>query len=50
VSSYSNLNLMFPSDKLQALSGVAEIFHSRNAKLGRYLAGLWEETLIENLF
>jgi hypothetical protein len=47
VTEYSRLDLTFMKDKLPAFAGIAKQF-VRPAS-GRYLAGLWESTLIEGL-
>lgn len=44
---YSRLDLSFPTDILPALSGIASRFQP--FKKGRYLAGLWEDSLLINL-
>lgn len=44
VTEYSSLELSKPTDKLPAVSGVAKQF-AKPKSLGRYLAGLWENTL-----
>jgi hypothetical protein len=47
VEQYSRRSLTFSFDKLPAVAGIAETAHQ---KLGyRYLAGLWEETLLRDL-
>ena len=47
VREYTLRNITNPSDKLPALSGLAAYFSERLQD--RYLAGLWERTLRENL-
>lgn len=46
-SEYSQRNLSFPRDKLNALSAVANMVHSRLHT--RYLAGLWDGPLLPGL-
>jgi hypothetical protein len=46
VRSYAELNLTFDTDIFPALQGLANIMPSR---MGKYLAGLWSETLISDL-
>jgi hypothetical protein len=46
--SFSCCTLTHDSNRLPALSSLAEQF-AASAKLGRYVAGLWEELLIEGL-
>ena len=48
VSEYTRMDLSFASDIFPALQGVARQF-SRH-KSGRYLAGLWEDTCLRDLF
>ncbi|PMD22331.1 hypothetical protein NA56DRAFT_538432, partial [Hyaloscypha hepaticicola] len=45
---YSARKITFPSDRLPALSSIARHF-DRPGILGRYLAGLWEESLPRSL-
>ena len=45
---YSNCGITKPSDKLIALSGLAKFFKTCNQDM--YLAGLWKENLINDLF
>ncbi|KAF2803092.1 HET-domain-containing protein, partial [Mytilinidion resinicola] len=45
VKEYSGLSLAFSSDRLPALSGLAKQFR----KLGRYYAGMWESSLVQNM-
>jgi hypothetical protein len=47
VRSYVELNLTYESDRLPALSGVAK--QMLTVRKGRYLAGLWEDSLFEDL-
>ncbi|TVY24506.1 hypothetical protein LHYA1_G007062 [Lachnellula hyalina] len=47
VEEYSQLNLTRKSDRLPALSGIAKQFH--RIRPCRYLFGLWEDTLVEDL-
>ena len=47
VSEYTTRFLSRPSDKLIAISGLAEKY--ANPKLGRYLAGIWEQDLFRGL-
>ncbi|KAI6089955.1 CNVH-domain-containing protein [Hypoxylon rubiginosum] len=53
VRAYSRLNLTYVSDRLPAISGVAQQVKERreahNMPTGRYLAGLWEETLLNDM-
>ncbi|KAI1178680.1 heterokaryon incompatibility protein-domain-containing protein [Nemania sp. FL0916] len=44
---YSRLKLTFPSDRQPAILGLAKEMASK--RQGRYLAGLWEDTLISDL-
>ncbi|KAM5361186.1 hypothetical protein ACJZ2D_013268 [Fusarium nematophilum] len=44
VVQYSPLQLTYPSDKLPALSGLAQAMKLRNQE--NYLAGLWKDTLL----
>ena len=46
---YTRLGLSFGKDIFPALSGVARQVQEWNPKRGRYLAGLWEKNLIEDL-
>jgi hypothetical protein len=47
VSDYAALDLTYESDRLPALSGAAKQMQAyRN---GRYLAGLWEDSIVEDL-
>jgi hypothetical protein len=48
LEAFSCCALTHDSDRLPALSSLAEQF-AASAKLGRYVAGLWEEFLIEGL-
>jgi hypothetical protein len=47
VRSYVELSLTYESDRLPALSGLAKQMGS--VRKGRYLAGLWEDSLFEDL-
>jgi len=47
VNAYTLRNLSFPSDRLPAISGMAEKFQS--ATKSGYLAGLWLDNLVEDL-
>ncbi|XXH03768.1 hypothetical protein Hte_010174 [Hypoxylon texense] len=53
VRAYSRLNLTYVSDRLPAISGVAHQVKERREvngmPTGRYLAGLWEETLLDDM-
>ncbi|KAK8232501.1 heterokaryon incompatibility protein-domain-containing protein, partial [Phyllosticta capitalensis] len=48
VSRYSNLKLTKESDRLPAIAGVAKQFQRVQGREG-YLAGLWKESLLEDL-
>lgn len=48
VSAYSVKDITFATDKLAALAGIASLFSGKD--LGIYLKGLWETTLIPDLF
>lgn len=48
VENYTKRKLSHPSDKLPAISGLAEAFEEASGITG-YVAGLWEEDLIEGL-
>ncbi|KAH7084573.1 heterokaryon incompatibility protein-domain-containing protein, partial [Paraphoma chrysanthemicola] len=48
VNQYSVLHLSYGTDKLMALSGIAKEMH-RIRSSTRYLAGLWEDTLLPDL-
>ncbi|KAI1742961.1 HET-domain-containing protein [Xylaria scruposa] len=45
---YSLKDMTYATDKLPALAGIAYLFSVKN--LGRYLNGLWESTLVQDLF
>jgi hypothetical protein len=49
VANYSNLGLSFSSDKLPAISAVAQAFHAAHSPISEpqplYLAGIWRNTL-----
>ncbi|KAI1467819.1 CNVH-domain-containing protein [Daldinia caldariorum] len=53
IRAYSQLNLTFVGDRLPAMSGLAQ--HARRMRetygipTGKYLAGLWEETLLNDM-
>jgi len=47
VGSYSSRNLSIKSDRLVAISGVADLIQRRTG--WQYLAGLWKETLLQDL-
>ncbi|KAI0469992.1 HET-domain-containing protein [Xylariaceae sp. FL0804] len=47
VKAYSRKDLTYSTDKLPALAGIAQLFDSH---LGRYVNGLWEPTLLSDLF
>ena len=47
ITEYSPLSLSRPDDRLPALSGLAK--QMRGVVGGRYLAGLWEESLVRDL-
>jgi hypothetical protein len=49
VGRYSALNLSFASDKLVALSALAEQISVTYPSSGKYLAGLWEAALLSQL-
>jgi hypothetical protein len=50
VESYSGLDLTYPEDRLPAMSGLAKVSRAKmehdSISFGRYLAGLWESTLV----
>ncbi|KAI1429010.1 HET-domain-containing protein [Xylaria sp. FL1777] len=48
VHPYSLKDMTYATDKLPALAGIAYLFSQKN--LGRYVNGLWESTLIQDLF
>lgn len=48
VREYVELNLTYTSDRLPALSGLAKHIQQAYGR-GRYLAGLWEDSLVEDL-
>jgi hypothetical protein len=48
VADYSKLELSVDTDRLPAFSGLAK--RAERQRSGRYLAGLWEDSLIEDLF
>lgn len=45
VGEYSHRDLAYPTDRLPAISGLAQIMHGRMA--GIYLAGLWQSDLFD---
>ncbi|KAI1128579.1 hypothetical protein F5Y10DRAFT_240101 [Nemania abortiva] len=47
VERYSRLELTYPSDRQPAILGLAK--HMASKRQSRYLAGLWEDTLISDL-
>lgn len=47
VSEYTRLTLTFSSDRLPALAGLATKMHPQ--RKGRYLAGLWEDSILLDL-
>ena len=47
VESYTTLNLTYEKDIFPALSGIAQ--HMVNERKARYLAGLWQDTFVEDL-
>jgi len=47
VKDYTRLKLTFPTDKLPAVAGLARQF--RQYRRGNYLAGLWNDSLFEDL-
>ncbi|OTB15017.1 hypothetical protein K445DRAFT_376434 [Daldinia sp. EC12] len=53
IRAYSQLNITFVGDRLPAMSGLAQ--HARRMRetygipTGKYLAGLWEETLLNDM-
>lgn len=50
VENYSSRNLTHSEDKLAALAGLAEKFHhASGGELGKYVAGLWEADLPQQL-
>ncbi|KAH6665425.1 heterokaryon incompatibility protein-domain-containing protein [Halenospora varia] len=50
IQGYSRRHLTNPTDKLPALSGLAQnVFHPRRATGGRYLAGLWSNDILRQL-
>ncbi|KAI8633292.1 HET-domain-containing protein [Xylariaceae sp. FL1651] len=48
VRPYSSKEITFATDKLPALAGIAHLFSGKG--LNRYVNGLWESTLIPDLF
>ncbi|KAK3934081.1 heterokaryon incompatibility protein-domain-containing protein [Diplogelasinospora grovesii] len=49
VREYVELDLTYASDRLPALSGMAKHVQQTSGRTGRYLAGLWEDSLLEDL-
>ena len=49
VEIYTTRDLTYSRDRLPALSGIADAFQKSLRDPGRYLAGLWENDLIEGL-
>ncbi|KAH8817515.1 heterokaryon incompatibility protein-domain-containing protein [Xylogone sp. PMI_703] len=49
ISTYSQLLLTYPKDKLPALAGIASMF-SQHVNGSDYLAGIWEALLPDSLF
>ncbi|KAK4236599.1 heterokaryon incompatibility protein-domain-containing protein [Achaetomium macrosporum] len=49
VEQYTRCSLSEPSDKLIALSGVANYYQAQLVDDNRYLAGLWQKTFVEEL-
>jgi len=49
VSIYTSRNLTFRRDKFSAIAGIAKMFEDQGLKKGRYLAGLWEDSIYEHL-
>ena len=50
IQGYSRRHLTNPTDKLPALSGLAQnVFHPRRATGGHYLAGLWSNDIVRQL-
>lgn len=50
VMEYSQLSLTFATDVLPALAGVAEQYgNTHGDRLGRYVAGMWERTILRDL-
>jgi hypothetical protein len=47
VSRYASRKLTFPGDKLKAIGALADMYRSKTEKT--YLAGLWRESLIDDL-
>ncbi|KAJ2990320.1 hypothetical protein NUW58_g3008 [Xylaria curta] len=48
VNRYSLKDMTYATDKLPALAGIAYLFSAKH--LGRYVNGVWESTLIQDLF
>lgn len=49
VKSYTNTRLTFPNDRLPALSGIASSIHGSDLDPSNYIAGLWRDSLVEDL-
>ncbi|KAF9463853.1 heterokaryon incompatibility protein-domain-containing protein [Collybia nuda] len=49
VTNYTNRKITEDPDKLPAFYGIAELFHHKAWSDSRYLAGLWERNLLEEL-
>lgn len=49
VEEYSGYHISTTSDKLPALGGIARQYGTACPQLGRYVAGMWENTLIHDL-
>jgi hypothetical protein len=50
MSQYSQLHLTYHSDRLSALAGIARQYGTTHKNtLGRYVAGMWENTLVNDL-
>ena len=47
VRSYTSRALTFPSDRLPALAGVADVVHKRTGS--SYVAGLWQDDILGDL-
>ncbi|KAI1085785.1 HET-domain-containing protein [Whalleya microplaca] len=48
VEAYSRKGISFDTDKLPALAGITQLFADKD--LGRYVNGLWEPTMVSDLF
>jgi hypothetical protein len=49
IQEYSGYDISFASDRLPALAGIARQYGIAHPELGRYVAGIWEETLLHDL-